>query len=150
MTTLSINSSYGTFGRIHEQKSIDQRRPLSTILNAQDFEDAASENLTEKAWAFFSSAATDCHTHRANNDFFRRIWLRPRIMRDIGSLDTKMTILGNEMPFPLFASPAAMAKLAHPEGELVIARGTTKAGIAHIVSTNIIAHNDASSITRKP
>jgi L-lactate dehydrogenase (cytochrome) len=139
MASITI-SDYGSFGRVHKRKSIDERRPLSTIINTQDFEDAASENLSEKAWAFFSSAATDCHTHRANNDFFRRIWLRPRIMRDIGKVDTRTKILGNDVPFPLFASPAAMAKLAHPEGELAIAKATTKAGMAHIVSNDLKSH----------
>ncbi|KAK7216452.1 hypothetical protein V2G26_004455 [Clonostachys chloroleuca] len=133
---MSSPSTNGWTGRIHEGKPLQERRPLHTILNTQDFEDAASEILSEKAWAFFSSAATDYYTYEANRDFFRRIWLRPRVLRDITTLDVKTKILGNDVSFPLFVSPAAMAKLAHPDGELAIARATTKAEIAHTISTN--------------
>lgn len=134
---MSSPSTNGWTGRIHEGKPLQERRPLHTILNTQDFEDAASEILSEKAWAFFSSAATDYYTYEANRDFFRRIWLRPRVLRDITTLDVKTKILGNDVSFPLFVSPAAMAKLAHPDGELAIARATTKAEIAHTVCRNV-------------
>ena len=112
------------------------RRPLQGILNTHDFEQAAAENLSKKAWAFFSSAATDCITHKANIEYFQRIWLRPRIMRDVKSIEVRSKILGNDVSFPLFVSPTAMAKFTHPDGELVIAKAAARAGVAQVVSIN--------------
>lgn len=40
------------------------------------------------------------------------------------------------MSVPLFCSPAAMAKMVHPEGEKGIARGCRKIGIPQCISTN--------------
>ncbi|KAL8901187.1 MAG: hypothetical protein Q9207_005317, partial [Kuettlingeria erythrocarpa] len=56
----------------------NERPPLSTIISTHDFEAVAEKTLTPKAWAFYSSAATDLVTHRANRSFFDRIWFRPR------------------------------------------------------------------------
>lgn len=110
------------------------RRPLQSIINTHDFEQAASENLSEKAWAFYSSAATDCVTKEANAKFFERIWLRPRILTNVRNIDTRTKMLGTDIPLPLFVSPAAMVKLAHPDGELAIGRGCSNFGIPQTVS----------------
>lgn len=54
-------------------------------------------------------------------------------MKDV---DTRTTMLGHKMSVPIFCSPAAMAKMVHPEGEKGIARGCKAKGIPHCVSTN--------------
>ncbi|KAI5868107.1 FMN-dependent dehydrogenase-domain-containing protein [Durotheca rogersii] len=113
-----------------------RRRPLLTLLSSHDFEKAASENLSDKAWAFFSSAATDCITKEANAAFFGRMWLRPRVLRNVRDISTKTKMLGNDVSLPLFVSPTAMVRLAHPDGETVIAKGCSKSGIPHTISTN--------------
>ena len=111
-----------------------QRRPLYSLMSSHDFEEAASENLSAKAWAFYSSASTDLITMGANASLFGRIWLRPRVMVDVKRIDTRARMLGSDISFPLFVSPAALAKLAHPDGEMAIAGGCERPGIAQVVS----------------
>jgi L-lactate dehydrogenase (cytochrome) len=89
--------------------------------------------LTKKAWAFYSSAATNLVTRDANRSMFDRIWFRPRLLRNIRHIDTSTKILGHEVKLPFFVSPAAMAKLAHPDGELALAKGCEKFGISQCV-----------------
>ncbi|GLA92367.1 hypothetical protein AtubIFM57143_007888 [Aspergillus tubingensis] len=113
---------------------------LSSILSAQDFEKAASQSLTPKTWAFYSSAATDTITHESNRTMYDRILLRPRILRNVTSVSMKTNILGCRMDLPLFMSPAAMATLVHPDGELALARGCATYGIGMCVSTNAAYH----------
>lgn len=109
------------------------RRSLHTLISSHDFEQAALENLSEKAWAFFSSAATDCVTKKANEEYFNRIWLRPQILKDVRDIRYNTKILGNSISLPLFVSPTAMVKLSHPDGELAIAKGCSEFGIAQTV-----------------
>lgn len=109
------------------------RRSLQAMFSSHDFEQAASENMSAKAWAFFSSAATDCITRTANENSFDRIWLRPRIMRNVSAIKTTVKLFGREVNMPLFASPTAMAKLAHPNGELAIAKGCELLGVPQTV-----------------
>ncbi|PWY68975.1 cytochrome b2, partial [Aspergillus sclerotioniger CBS 115572] len=110
--------------------------PLPTILSTHDFELIASQTLTPKTWAFYSSAATDMLTHQSNIIIYDRILLRPRILRNVTSVSTRTTILGCAMNLPLFVSPAAMATLVHPDGELAIARGCARFGVGQCISTN--------------
>ncbi|KAI4229361.1 MAG: hypothetical protein L6R36_000902 [Xanthoria steineri] len=114
----------------------NEKPPLFTLLSTHDFESVAEKTLAPKTWAFYSSAATDLVTHRANQSFFDRIWFRPRVLRNIRTRDTSAKILGQDVDLPIMCSPAAMAKLVHPDGEKAIARGCQSKGIIQCVSTN--------------
>lgn len=111
-----------------------EKPPLHTLINAHDFEVVASKTASKKTWAFYSSAATDLITRDANKSCFDRIWFRPRVLRNVRAVDARTKILGGEFNLPLFVSPAAMAKLIHPEGECAIARACEKKGIMQGVS----------------
>ncbi|KAF2231266.1 hypothetical protein EV356DRAFT_452428 [Viridothelium virens] len=113
-----------------------EKPPLDTILSTHDFEDVASRTLTPKTWAFYSSAATDCHTRSLNNSLFHRLLFRPRLLRNVQRVSTHTTILGHHVSLPFFVSPAAMARMAHPEGEKALARGCASRGVMQCVSTN--------------
>lgn len=114
----------------------NQQPDLDTIINANDFELAAQKTSTAKTWAFYSSAADDLITRDANRSLFSRIWFRPRVMRNVSTISTSTTILGHPTTLPIFISPAAMAKLIHPQGELAIARAARSTGVIQCISTN--------------
>ncbi|KAI9371551.1 FMN-dependent dehydrogenase-domain-containing protein [Aspergillus egyptiacus] len=114
----------------------NDKPPLETLINSHDFQLVASRTASKKTWAFYSSAATDLITRDANKSCFDRIWFRPRVLKNVRTVDTKSTILGVDVSFPLFVSPAAMAKLIHPEGECAIARACGSRGIMQGVSNN--------------
>ncbi|KAF6235779.1 hypothetical protein HO173_005974 [Letharia columbiana] len=109
---------------------------LFKLISTQDFVDVARNTLTPKAWAFYSSAATDLVTHHWNSDVYRRIMLRPRVMRNVAKAETRRSILGCPSSAPFFISPAAMARLAHPDGELALARGCASEGLIQVISNN--------------
>ncbi|EMR64703.1 putative cytochrome b2 protein [Eutypa lata UCREL1] len=48
----------------------------------------------------------------------------------------KRNILGFESSTPFFISPAAMAKLAHPDGEIALAKAAASEGIIQCISNN--------------
>lgn len=66
---------------------------------------------------------------------FRRYWFRPRVLRGTKTIDTSCEILGNSSTLPVFVSPAAMAGLGAPEGELNITKGAGRMGIIQGVSS---------------
>jgi hypothetical protein len=123
------------------QLEIGTRPPLTTLINSYDFEAVAEKVLTKKAWAFYSSAATNLVTRDANRTMFDRIWFRPRLLRSIRHINTSTTILGQNVKLPFFVSPAAMARLAHPDGELALARGSEKFGIAQCVCNSSLSED---------
>ncbi|GIZ41882.1 hypothetical protein CKM354_000517100 [Cercospora kikuchii] len=113
-----------------------EKPDLDSLISVHDFEDVARNALAPKTWAFYSSAATDLVSHQANLMCHRKLLLRPRVLRDVRKVKTKRKILGHESSIPVFFSPAAMAKLAHPEGEIAVARACGNQRIVQIVSSN--------------
>ncbi|KPI41605.1 Cytochrome b2, mitochondrial [Cyphellophora attinorum] len=126
--------------------------PLSSIINLRDFELAAKATATPKTWAFYSSASDDVITRDLNNSLLTRILLRPRVMRRVSQITTTTRApfpgIDFESSFPLFISPAAMARLIHPDGELAIARACKTKGIVQCISNN--ASYTAADIVSQP
>jgi len=111
---------------------------LHKLISLHDFEEVARKTLTPKGWAFYSSAATDLVTLHNNSEFYQRIMFRPRVMRNVVKAKTQTTILGCPSDAPFFVSPAAMARLAHRDGELAIAQGCANEGIIQCVNPSSI------------
>lgn len=103
-----------------------------------DFEEVAKKMLSRKSWAFQNTAANDGITKAANIDWWRRIWFRPRVLRGVRHVDTSCEILGQNYALPVLSAPAALARLAHADGEQALARGLVEKG------STIIACNNAS------
>ncbi|KAI5360040.1 putative FMN-dependent dehydrogenase, cytochrome b5-like heme/steroid binding protein [Septoria linicola] len=115
---------------------LNEKPPLSAVINAQDFEDIAERTVSKKTWGFYSSADTGCYTRDRNKEYFSRIWFRPRLLRDVKNVDTSTTILGHKAGVPIYVAPAAMVKMIHPDGELAISRGCVKECVPQGISTN--------------
>ncbi|KAI1772933.1 FMN-dependent dehydrogenase-domain-containing protein [Hypoxylon cercidicola] len=113
-----------------------EKPPLESLINARDFEAAAEVSFTPKAWAFVSSAATDCLTKERNASMYREIVLRPRVLRNVSSVDISTTVLGHKITAPIFCAPTSMGKIFHPEGECELGRGCQRLGIPQCVSTS--------------
>jgi 4-hydroxymandelate oxidase len=53
----------------------------------------------------------------------------------VSSLDTRLTLFGQQLPFPILLAPTAFHRAVHPEGELETARGAGAASAVLVVST---------------
>jgi L-lactate dehydrogenase (cytochrome) len=133
--TVQIHRSVEHEGSLALHKTSAYTKPeLFKLISAHDFEDVARNTFTAKAFAFYSSAATDLVTHHSNSEFYKRIMIRPRIMRNVKEVSMRRKIMGCDSSAPFFVSPAAMARLAHPDGELAIVQGCDAEGIILTVS----------------
>jgi L-lactate dehydrogenase (cytochrome) len=129
----------------------DEKTPLHNIINlyaslqihtcrtclmisSYDFEEAAIKTASKKTFAFYSTAATDCWSRDMNNSMYKRIWFRPRVMKDVAEVDTSSSVLGIPVDVPLFICPTGLAKMINPEGEKALARAAKSSGILEIVS----------------
>jgi (S)-2-hydroxy-acid oxidase len=105
------------------------------LINVRDYERAAEEKLEPGAAAYILGGANDEWTLRENVAAFNRWVLRPRMLVDVSSVSTAATVLGAEVSFPVLVAPTAVQRLAHPEGELAMARGAAAAGTIMCLST---------------
>ncbi|KAK4247403.1 cytochrome b5-like protein [Corynascus novoguineensis] len=122
-------------GKPQEEQNAAPPR-LDTLLNLDEIEAAATKQVSKKCWAYYFSAADDLYSKTLNNLAYRNILLRPRVFVDVTRADTSTTLLGHRVSTPLYVSPAAMARLAHPDGEAGIARGISRFGAMQLVSHN--------------
>lgn len=109
---------------------------LDDCLNMDDIEKVATQKMSKKAWAYYFSAGDDLISKTFNNTVYRSILLRPRVFADVTQCDTSTTFLGHRVNIPLFVSPAAMARLGHPDGEHGIAQACKTYNACQIISNN--------------
>ncbi len=108
---------------------------MSSLLNLHDYELAAREKLSVHAFGYYSSGADDEVTLRRNRSDFERLTFRPRMLQGVERIDLGITLFGVHYPWPVFIAPTAMHKMAHPDGELGMARAAAETGTAMILST---------------
>ncbi|TQV96825.1 mitochondrial cytochrome b2 [Cordyceps javanica] len=110
--------------------------PVQALLNLDDIEKEATKRISPRAWAYYYSASDDQITKVRNNDVYRDISMRQRVLVDVKANDQSTSFLGHRVDTPVFVAPAAMARLAHPDGEAAIARAAAYFGAMMIVSNN--------------
>ena len=95
-----------------ENHKDDTPPDLDSLLNLDEIEQVATEQLSRKAWAYYYSAGDDLISKGLNNEAYRSILLRPRIFIDCEKCDISTNILGCRVGSPIYIAPAAMARLA--------------------------------------
>ena len=116
-----------------DEQSTTSQAPADAV-SLSDFESLARERVNRMAFEYISGGAADEITLRWNRESFDRIRLRPRILVDVSRLDTRVTLFGQEMPFPIVLAPTAYHRLVHKEGELATVRGAGAAGATLVAS----------------
>jgi isopentenyl diphosphate isomerase/L-lactate dehydrogenase-like FMN-dependent dehydrogenase len=74
-------------------------------------------------------------TLRGNVEAFAEWQIRPRVLVDVGSVSTRITLLGAEVSMPVLVAPVAFQRLAHADGEAGMARAAAAAGTVMCLST---------------
>ncbi|RYP04926.1 hypothetical protein DL764_004138 [Monosporascus ibericus] len=95
----------------------------------QDLKEQGSCKMPRMYRDYFNEGAMDMVTLRDNEEAFNRYKIRPRILVNVDNIDISGEIFGFRTALPLGFSPAAMHRLAHPDGELATSRAAAKFGI---------------------
>lgn len=104
-------------------------------LNVWDYEALARERLAPGPHGYYAGGANDELTLRDNVEAFRRWRLRPRVLIDVATCTTATTVLGQEISMPLVIAPVAFQRVAHPDGEVAMARAAHAADTIICLST---------------
>ncbi|MGQ0844159.1 MAG: alpha-hydroxy acid oxidase [Sporichthyaceae bacterium] len=104
-------------------------------MDTDAWEARARERLSQLAYDYYAGGADDEVTLADNVAAWRRIRLRPRVLRDVSEIDTIATVLGTVLPGPILVAPTAYQRLACDDGERATARGTAAGGSLMVVST---------------
>jgi L-lactate dehydrogenase (cytochrome) len=111
------------------------RRRLATAADIGDLRRIARRRLPRGVFDYVDGGAEDEITLERNVSAFRELGFRPRVLRDVGTIDTTTSVLGRELPLPLILSPTGFTRIVTPDGELAVARAAAKADIPYTLST---------------
>uniref|UniRef100_A0A7S4JIJ4 L-lactate dehydrogenase (cytochrome) n=1 Tax=Paramoeba aestuarina TaxID=180227 RepID=A0A7S4JIJ4_9EUKA len=126
----------GEIDLVSEWKEKRKRLPhLGSLMNVFEFEFLAKGVLDETGWAYYSSGAVDEITLRENRDAYNRVILRPRVLVDVSKIDMTTRILGQPTSIPLYITAAALGKMAHPEGEVLLTKAAHNEKIIQMCAT---------------
>jgi len=104
-------------------------------VNVAEFEPLARARLTAMAYHYAAGGSGDEITVRRNRECLDAIRLKPRVLRDVRTIDTKLELLGEPLEFPILLAPAGFQGLFHPEGERAAVRGAEAARTIYVAST---------------
>jgi 4-hydroxymandelate oxidase len=99
-------------------------------------EEKARAKMPPASFAFCAAGADDEISTSENVTAWRALRLRPRVLRDVTSIDTSVTLLGSKHPTPILVAPTGRHKLFNPEGERATARGAAATDIPYVVASN--------------
>jgi len=110
-------------------------RTLSRAANVDDLRRIAKRRLPGGIFDYYDGAALDEVTLQRNCASFNDIEYRPRVLRDVSTIDLTTSLFGHNMAMPVMLSPTGFGRIAHSQGELAVARAARDAGLDYSLST---------------
>ncbi len=110
-------------------------RRLSRCASVDDLRRVARRRLPRGVFGYIEGAAEDERSVARNRKAFTQLGFRPRVLRNVGTTDPASTLLGKPVAMPLVLAPTGFGRIAHPEGELAVARAAERAGVPYSLST---------------
>jgi isopentenyl diphosphate isomerase/L-lactate dehydrogenase-like FMN-dependent dehydrogenase len=105
-------------------------------VNLNDYETLAQTRMECPIWDYYQGGSGDEITLRENRRVFERLWLRPRVLVNVDSIDLRTSILGTPVSMPVLVAPSAAHGMILPEGECATAQAVGAAGTIMSLSTD--------------
>ena len=136
MTTTRRSALLSVLGLAAARAQTKPASELDQALSLPDFETLARKHIAHGAWERVQGGAADEITIRWNREAYEHIRLRPRVLVDVSKLDTRVTLLGQQLPFPIILAPTGAQGFVYPRGELAVARGAGAAQAILVISSS--------------
>ncbi len=99
-------------------------------------EELARMRLAPEVYGYLADGAGRGDTMRENEAAFRRWRIVPRMLTNVASPAFDSMVLGAALKVPMLLAPVGALGLAHPDGELAVARAAGALGVPMILSTS--------------
>ncbi|HEY6584889.1 MAG TPA: alpha-hydroxy-acid oxidizing protein [Gaiellaceae bacterium] len=104
-------------------------------ISAAEWEARAAEQLEPRPFDYIAGGAGSEATMRANLAAFERRRLRPRMLAGTAERDLSAEVLGTRSPAPFLLAPIGVLSIAHPDGEVAVARAAAATGVPLVLSS---------------
>ena len=119
---------FTTAGRLQAEESLDTIQLADHLLKSPedaldvfDFHTLAKHKLPAAHYGYLATGTDGNETLSANRRAFDDIYLRPMRMVDTSSIDTRTSLLGENLTSPIVLAPVGSQRAFHPDAELATA-----------------------------
>ena len=109
--------------------------PTSLPVNLHEFEAIAERVLPRMVYDYYAGGANDEVLLKSTRAAWDAIEIRYRVMRDVSVRSHAISVLGQELSWPVMIAPMAMQRMAHIDGELATARAASAMQTGMVLST---------------
>jgi 4-hydroxymandelate oxidase len=99
-----------------------EEEDVNAPVNIHEFEAVAKRKLDPLAYDFIAGGVEDERTVRANLEAYDRVFLVPRVMVDVSTVDTSIELLGIQLSQPILIAPTGGKELIMPNAEVTVAK----------------------------
>jgi glycolate oxidase len=96
--------------------------------------DAARARLDDDVWDYLAGSAETETSARRNRLGIDALALRPRVLRDVSTIDPRAELLGHTLRIPVVLAPLGAVELITPEGGTAAARAAERRGAMVVAS----------------
>lgn len=96
----------------------------------------AQRRLPAPVFRYFAEGAGDGRTTAEATAAWSSVRLAPRVLNDVARPDLTTEVLGTVSTTPVAIAPSSLQRLAHPDGELAMARAAASTGSLLCLSSN--------------
>jgi isopentenyl diphosphate isomerase/L-lactate dehydrogenase-like FMN-dependent dehydrogenase len=100
-----------------------------------EFVHQARLNLPQTTWDYLTGGAETETTQVRNRLAIESLAFRPRVLRDVSTVDTSGDVLGKRLRLPVILAPIGSVESFTPEGAVAPARAAEQFGCDHMLSS---------------
>jgi L-lactate dehydrogenase (cytochrome) len=124
---------------------------MNQPLEIADLKNLARRRVPKMFFDYADSGSWTESTYRANEEDFRKIRLRQRVLVDMTNRTLESTMIGEKVAMPVALAPTGLTGMQHADGEILAARAAEKFGVPFTLSTmSICSIEDVAAATAKP
>ncbi|MGE4081537.1 MAG: alpha-hydroxy acid oxidase [Vicinamibacterales bacterium] len=137
LATLVAGSPLLAAQRDPRQLTDHRRIPgFAEMTSVFDFEPVFHANVPQTVYDYTAHGADSETNIRCNRDAFGWVDVVPRAPVDPAAVETRTTLFGLPLDFPLFVAPTALQVALHPDGEIGMRQAATATKTPFIISNN--------------
>ncbi|QDC02657.1 alpha-hydroxy acid oxidase [Mesorhizobium sp. 8] len=124
---------------------------MSLHLTIDDLKSQARRRVPTMFFDYADSGGWTESTYRANEEDFKKIKFRQRVLVDMDNRTLETTMIGEKVSMPVALAPTGSTGMQHADGEMLAAQAAEEFGVPFTLSTMAICSiEDVASVTKKP
>jgi glycolate oxidase len=117
------------------QDSVNPDDVATRFMTLHEFIPAARRRLTDDKWDYLVGGAETETTLRRNRLALDSLGFRPRVLRDVSSIDCSGSFFGRKVRLPVMLAPVGSIQRFDPGGGAAVARAAAAFGVPTMVSS---------------